>query len=69
MCLVPCARELDDYNAKIKSICTNKQADICPYEREYFKRSNYVFGDGEWLVIVGEDKKIVTAFPPNDYDD
>lgn len=53
---------LDDYNKKIQELCSKADNEVYLYYNEGFKQKYYVFGDKEWIVIIGQNKVIDTAF-------
>ncbi|MFZ3589996.1 hypothetical protein ACOI1C_12125 [Bacillus sp. DJP31] len=40
----------------------DKESDIFLYSVKGYKKDYIVFGDGEWIVIVGEDAMMETSF-------
>jgi hypothetical protein len=59
---------MKEYNKKIIEICKGLSHDAYLYYKEFFCQNFYVFGDQEWIVLIGADSIIETAFPPDDYD-
>lgn len=55
----------EDYNSKITEIINNKENDLYEYSQPDFPQKYYIFGDKTWIVMVGEDGKMETAFPPD----
>nr|WP_159444459.1 phage minor capsid protein [Carboxydocella sporoproducens] len=53
---------LDDYNRKIQELCSKADNEVYLYHKEGFKQKYYVFGDKEWIAIIGQNKVIDTAF-------
>jgi hypothetical protein len=56
---------MTDYNSMIESILHKDESELyCHYADD-----SYIFGDGNWKVIVrAQDGIIVTSFPPFNYD-
>lgn len=53
---------LNDYNRKIQELCSKADNEVYLYHNEVFKQKYYVFGDKEWIAIIGQNKVIDTAF-------
>ncbi|WP_416293771.1 hypothetical protein ACM7Q1_23120 [Paenibacillus illinoisensis] len=56
---------IEDYNSKITQTLKNPENDLYEYSQPDFQQKYYIFGDGEWIVMVGEDGIMETAFPPD----
>lgn len=54
------------YNNLIMNILKDKENDIYIYFLEHFDQNYFVFGDGQWVVIVGENGIIETAMATKD---
>jgi hypothetical protein len=54
---------LKDYEAIILNIMNGRGNDIYLYFVQGFKKHYFVFGDGLWIVIIGEDCVMETSFP------
>ncbi len=61
---------VDEYNNKIHEIMDKDNLQVYEYIKnektgELFDQKYYIYGDGEWLVMVGENGVMETAFPPD----
>ena len=65
---IPDDWSLEDYNNKIIEICSDFTNETYLYYKKGFPQDFYVFGDKEWIVMIGENGIMETAFPPDDYD-
>ncbi|KGG81073.1 hypothetical protein Y919_02595 [Caloranaerobacter azorensis H53214] len=54
-----------DYQNRIMEIIQNKSSDVFLYYNKGFDQKYFVFGDKEWIAIIGENGIIDTAFPPD----
>jgi len=59
-----------DYNNKIKEVLSKKNLEVYEYVRnektgQPFDQKYYIYGDGKWIVMVGENGVMETAFPPD----
>ena len=52
----------DDYNDFIIEIVTNPEVEVYRYRLPTFQKGYFVFGLPNWVVIVGEDDIMETAF-------
>lgn len=52
----------DDYNEKILGILNNKETEIYVYYRSGFPQKYFVYGLPDWVVIIGENGIMETAF-------
>lgn len=59
---IPLDWELKDYNKLILNIMNGKENDIHLYHLKTFEQEYFVFNDGYWIIIIGEDSVIETAF-------
>lgn len=57
----------DEYEKRALSILRNTGNEAYSYFVKGFKQNYFVFGDQSWIVIVGEDGVMETAFPPDHY--
>lgn len=67
---IPNDWSVNDYNNKIREIMNKDNLEVYEYiknERtgELFDPKYYIYGDGEWIVMVGENGVMETAFPPD----
>ncbi|MFC4799472.1 hypothetical protein ACFPA1_08885 [Neobacillus sp. GCM10023253] len=44
-------------------IVSGKESEVFLYYLKGFKKDYFVFGDGKWVVIIGEDAIMETSFP------
>jgi len=59
-----------DYNNKIKQVLQSDNLEVYKYTHneftgEAFDQAYKIYGDGEWIVMVGENGIMETAFPPD----
>lgn len=59
---IPANWTADDYTNKILSILRNKETEVYSYYQEGFRQKFFVYGLPDWIVIVGEDGIMETAF-------
>lgn len=59
---IPSDFTLDDYERVILSIINNVENDVYLYYLKGFIKDYFVFGNGSWIVIIGDDSIIDTAF-------
>ncbi|MGZ4123051.1 MAG: hypothetical protein ACXVOI_07535 [Tumebacillaceae bacterium] len=59
---------LPDYNDFIMSIVKRDDHELYLYFKQTFDQRYFVVGNGVWIVIVGENGFMETAFPPDQYD-
>ncbi len=64
---IPSSWTLKDCNEIIRDICTGLNSEVYLYNKKYSTKKYYVFGDRKWITIIGVDKVIETAFPPDYY--
>lgn len=64
---VPKDWTLVDYNSKILEILRESSTSVFLHYQGTFEQKYYVFGDNEWIVIIGANQIIDTAFPPDYY--
>ena len=62
---VPSNWTVIDYNNKIIEVCSNPDSCIYEYYQEEFDQKYYIFGDWDWIVMVGENGIMETTFPPD----
>ncbi len=60
---IPGDFSLADYENVILNIMNGKENDVFLYYLKGFRKNYIVFGDGEWIVIIGEDGLMETCFP------
>jgi hypothetical protein len=60
---IPHDFSMKDYENVIMNIINDKESDVYLYYVKGFKKNYFVFGDGKWIVIVGEDAIMETSFP------
>jgi len=60
---IPDDFSLSDYENVILKIMNGKENDVFLYFLRGFIKDYIVFGDGEWIVIIGEDALMETCFP------
>jgi hypothetical protein len=60
---IPADWTVEDYNAKIIDIVSDKRVEIYKYYLDGFNQNYYVYGLPKWIVIVGEDGIVETSFP------
>lgn len=59
-----------DYNKKINQVMNNKNVEVYEYSvsektGQPFDQKYYIYGDGDWIVMVGENGIMETAFRPS----
>lgn len=54
-----------EYQSRIMEIMQNKSSDVFLYYNEGFNQKYFIFGDKEWISIIGENGVIDTAYPPD----
>lgn len=59
-----------DYNNKIKQVLQSDNLEVYKYTHnefigEAFDQAYNIYGDGDWIVMVGENGIMETAFPPD----
>ena len=59
---IPQNWSISDYENKVKNLCNNPETSIYLYQKKGLKQKYYVFGDGDWIAIFGQNKVIDTAF-------
>lgn len=59
---IPSDFTLEDYERVILSIINNVENDVYLYYLKGFIKDYFVFGNGSWIVIIGDDSIIDTAF-------
>lgn len=64
---IPSDWSLENYNSLIISIANNLNNEAYLYYKDAFQKRYFVIGNKEWIVLVGEDEIMETAFPPNNY--
>lgn len=64
---IPQDWELRDYEGLILSILNDIGNETYIYYKRGFDQNYFVFGDGYWIVIIGENGVMETAFPPDNY--
>jgi hypothetical protein len=62
---IPSDFTISDYNNLILSILKSGESDIYIYFLQHFDQRYFVFGDGQWIVIVGENGIMETAMAMN----
>jgi hypothetical protein len=60
---IPDDFSMKDYENVIMKIINGKENDVFLYYLKGFKKDYIVFGDGKWIVILGEDTIMETSFP------
>ncbi|GAA0075623.1 hypothetical protein UT300005_00010 [Clostridium sp. CTA-5] len=60
----------EEYNNKINEIMEKDNLEVYEYTKnektgEPFEQKYYIYGDSEWVVMVGENGAMETAFPPD----
>lgn len=58
---------LQDYNNLIVNMIKELDNETFLYYKDTFDQRYFVIGNREWIVIVGENGILETAFPPDDY--
>ncbi|MGP7817401.1 hypothetical protein [Niallia sp. 01092] len=59
---IPADWELKDYSNLIMNIMNNIDNDIHLYHLQTFEQEYFVFDDGYWIVIIGANRIVDTAF-------
>jgi hypothetical protein len=60
---------LEGYNKLIMDIISDTNNETYLYYVKGYRQNFFVFGDRKWIVMVGEDGVMETAFPPDVYED
>ncbi len=60
---IPHDFSIEDYESVIIRIMNDNENDVFLYHLKGFKKNYFVFGDGKWIVIIGEDTIMETCFP------
>lgn len=64
---IPVDWGLDEYNLFILELAKETENEVYLYYKNTFEQKYFVVGNGHWIVIIGENKVIETAFPPDNY--
>ena len=64
---IPLDWSLEDYNQLIVDIAKELKNETYLYYKDTFDQRYFVIGDKYWIVLIGEDGIMETAFPPNNY--
>ena len=64
---IPLDWSLEDYNQLIVDIAKELKNETYLYYKDTFDQRYLVIGDKYWIVMIGEDGIMETAFPPNNY--
>ena len=64
---IPLDWSLKDYNQFIVDITKELKNETYLYYKDTFDQRYFVIGDKYWIVVIGENGIMETAFPPNHY--